>query len=103
MEELINSLGNINIERDENAVAVIIRWWRGINKPASIYSVYNTLKNDLTLKLLYELSNMCISVQNHCCGDGSGLLSGSLIDMVISSFLKQTYPVIINIMLAKRI
>ena len=61
--------------------SIIQRWWR------FRHSV-NYLKSDLTLDILQELSTKCYAINNSCKGDGAGLSSGVLVDMLISALFK---------------
>jgi hypothetical protein len=59
----------------------IQRWWR-------FHHSVNYLKTDLTQDILQELSTKCYAINNSCKGDGAGLSSGGLVDMLISAIFK---------------
>jgi hypothetical protein len=56
------------------------------NDSKEINIAFDYIKKKLNDEKLQELSNKCNSINNHCKGDGCGLLSGNLIDMYITSF-----------------
>lgn len=50
---------------------------------------FDYIKSKLNEKKLQDLSNKCNSINLSCKGDGCGLLSGNLIDMYVTNFLKK--------------
>jgi len=67
---------------------IISRWWKRYNVIINLRKIYNIIKNELTEDDLQELINKCNGIINKCKGDGAGLTSGILIDMLLCDFLK---------------
>jgi len=59
----------------------IQQWWR-------FHHSVKYLKSELTNDILQELSTKCYAINNSCKGDGAGLSSGGLVDMLISALFK---------------
>lgn len=75
---------DINIE----TIILIQKWWIKVNKCELLKKVYCHLKNELKNGLLQDLSNKCYSINSKCKGDGCGLTSGILIDMLITEYFR---------------
>ena len=54
--------------------------------------VYDHISSSLTDIDKQELSNMCNSIKNNFKGDGAGLTGGTLVDIVMNTFLKNKLP-----------
>ena len=57
--------------------------------PRHLKKVFKYMKKQLNDEVLQELSDKCVSINTYCKGEGCGLLSGSLIDLYITNFLKK--------------
>ena len=68
---------------------MIQHWWRKRSTMKNLSKVYAILQEKLTREDLQDLSNKCNAITMSCKGDGCGLLSGGLIDMVITSYFKK--------------
>jgi hypothetical protein len=83
MNEEIKTTFNKN-----HVVCIIQRWWKKYTTIGILQKVYKTLKGQLTKNDLQKLTNMCKAITNKCKGDGAGLTSGSIIDMLLCDYLK---------------
>ena len=68
---------------------MIQRWWRKISNMKVLRKVHRILQEQLIQEDLQDLSNKCNAITMSCKGDGCGLLSGGLIDMLITSYFKK--------------
>jgi len=68
---------------------MIQRWWREKTMMKKLRKVHMILQEKLSEDDLQDLSNKCSAITMSCKGDGCGLLSGGLIDMVITSYFKK--------------
>ena len=72
-----------------NTSAFIIQeWWKKYTTIKLLRNVHNILTKELTAPDLQDLINKCISIVTKCSGDGAGLTSGSIIDMLLCEFLQ---------------
>jgi hypothetical protein len=71
-----------------NRAIKIQKWWRMHSSIIHLRKIINYLETSLSSDNLQELSNKCESINNSCKGDGSGLLGGCLIDMLVSKFFE---------------
>jgi len=78
------------MEVSQEKIIKIQRWWRKYNLDF-LRDIKKCLDN-LTPNNLQEISNKCHAIQTACRGDGNGLLSGGLIDMVLSDFFEENIP-----------
>jgi hypothetical protein len=70
----------------------IQRWWKKRTTLSSLKKVHNLLTLHLGNETKQELSNKCDAIKKACKGDGVGLSSGSLIDMLMSEILEVNVP-----------
>lgn len=64
-------------------------WWRKKSNIKELRKIHSYLSSSLSSEDLQDLSNKCHSITKHCKGDGAGLSGGTLIDMLLCSFLKE--------------
>jgi hypothetical protein len=67
----------------------IQRWWKKRSAMKVLKNVHFILQENLSKDDLQDLSNKCNAITIACKGDGCGLLSGAMIDMLITSNLKK--------------
>lgn len=77
---------------DISSSIIIQRWWKIHTTIKTLKKIFEYLSDKLTLDDLQELSNKCCAITSTCTGDGAGLTSGSLIDMLLCGFLKTKLP-----------
>jgi hypothetical protein len=78
--------------KNDNTVksAIIIqRYWRRNNSITQLRKIIYYIKSTLSLDDLEEFTNICISLNSRCKGDGAGLLGGGLVDMFIEKFFSE--------------
>jgi hypothetical protein len=61
----------------------IQKWWRKHTAIKALSLVHKYLFDNLSKEYLQELSNKCNAIIQKCKGDGAGLSSGTLIDMLL--------------------
>lgn len=61
----------------------IQKWWKTHTSILRLRKILTYLDDSLSVSDLQELSDFCNSITIKCKGDGCGLLSGSLIDMLL--------------------
>jgi len=71
----------------QNAIK-IQRWWHKTTSMKDLRKVWSYLIKSLTIDDLESLVNKCYAITISCKGDGAGLASGGLIDMLICNFFK---------------
>lgn len=72
---------------NQNAIK-IQRWWHKNTSMKDLRKVWSYLNKSLTIDDLQCLANKCYAITKSCKGDGAGLASGGLIDMLICNFFK---------------
>ena len=91
MEEIVDKFDKLNItyvqEHKDNCLK-IQKWWVKYNCIIELRKVYNYLRIKLTHDDLQDLSNKCNSINMFCKGDGSGLLGGCLIDILLTKMFE---------------
>lgn len=70
-------------------ILIIQRWWRKRSGMKDLIKVHKILTENLSKDDLQDLSNKCNAITSVCKGDGGGLLSGAMTDMVITGILKK--------------
>lgn len=76
----------------EPSVQLIQHWWRKHTSLTSLKKVHSILKEHLREPDLQRFVNMCKAISYKCNGDGAGLSSGTLIDMLLCEFLRDKLP-----------
>ena len=67
---------------------IIQRWWRKHSDISNLKKVLEIFKQELKHEGLQEISNMLAAITKKCNGDGAGLASGTIVDMLLCDFLK---------------
>jgi hypothetical protein len=65
----------------------IQKWWKTRTSIINLRVVKNYLEAEFSPQDLQMISDCCKSIAQKCKGDGSGLLTGSLIDMYLSEMM----------------
>lgn len=73
----------------QKSAILLQRWWRKKSNIKELRKIHSYLLSSLSSEDLQDLSNKCHSITKHCKGDGAGLSGGTLIDMLLCSFLKE--------------
>jgi hypothetical protein len=76
----------------QTSAILLQRWWRKKSNIKELRKIHRYLSSSLSSEDLQDLSNKCHSITKHCKGDGAGLSGGTLIDMLLCSFLKEKLP-----------
>jgi hypothetical protein len=78
--------------KDESCVK-IQRWWKKYTTIGLLKSVYTILLDTFAnTNDLQDLSNKFHAIITKCVGDGAGLSSGTIIDMLLCEFMKNKIP-----------
>jgi hypothetical protein len=70
------------------STTIIQRWWRKHTDISNLKKVVEIFKQELKIEGLQELSNMLAAITKKCNGDGAGLASGTIVDMLLCDFFK---------------
>ena len=92
MNHLVRKMATISsLKLDlESASAIKLQnWWRTNTRIKKLKKVHAYLSSCLSIHDLQELSNKCTALSQACIGDGAGLAGGTMIDMLLCSFLKE--------------
>ena len=77
------------IKMRRNAILTIQKWMKTHTSISRLSRVRNCILSQLSPSDFQELSNKLHSITQACKGDGAGLSSGTLIDMLICNFFQQ--------------
>jgi hypothetical protein len=70
---------------------IIAQWWKKHTYLHNLKKVKESMTSEITLTDMQDFSNMCAAIIQKCTsnGSGSGLSSGTLIDMLLCEFLNE--------------
>jgi hypothetical protein len=85
-------MNSISQPVEKQSARIIQRFWREKSSIKELETVKTHLTTHLTLDERQKLSNLLYSIGKKCSGDGSGLLGGSLSEMIISEFFEDKIP-----------
>ena len=63
-----------------------------VDKDNELLNALKYLRLNLNSDLLQDITNRCLALTNYCKGNGAGLTSGTMIDMLICELFKKNLP-----------
>lgn len=82
----------LELNNSNNNAIRIQKWYKTHTQIKDLKKVHRILSTGLTPNDLQDIINMCDAISKTCNGDGAGLTSGSLIDMLLGEFLESKIP-----------